>query len=182
MRLATLMLAVAVGGACATDRGTSSQNRNFTLLTTTTAHQMALASSGQISGPNIQLAPTESGYRGMANSAIVELRSDGKRIQGTINDRVVDLHVILHPDGLEARGMFGGKLGRLEATNFGIVSSLGPCHFELEVKGSRYEGSRACGSGGLIPMVRPAAVELPVGFERLRPDRQAMLLAILLGQ
>lgn len=181
MRLAALILPIAFASACASDRS-NGNGRQFTLLTSTSAQQMSLGTSGQITGPNLQLAPTADGYRGMANSAIIELRSNGRRIQGTINDRVIDLHVELHPDGLEVRGMFGGKLGRLEATNSGIVSSLGGCHFELEVKSYRYVGSRACGGGGLVPIVHPAALELPSGFERLRPDRQAMLLAILLGQ
>jgi hypothetical protein len=181
VRFAASLLLVVLGG-CATDAPATSRNRYFSLLTTHGTNQMALGNGGQIVGPNIQLAQTDSGYRGMANSLPVEIRSDGKRIQGTINDRVIDLHVELSPDGLEARGMFGGKLGRLEATNYGIISSLGPCHYELEVKNHRYEGQRACGAGGLIPTVRPAAVELPPGFERLRFDRQAMLLAIMLGQ
>jgi hypothetical protein len=182
VRFVAACLAVMLGGGACASQQANTPNRNFAMVTTGSTNQMALAASGQIVGPNINLAVTESGYRGMANSAIVELRSTGNRIQGTINDRVVDLHVTLSPDGLEARGMFAGKLGRLEATNFGITSSLGPCHFELEVRGSRYEGQRACGAGGLVPAVRPAFVELPPGFERLRYDRQAMLLAILLGQ
>jgi hypothetical protein len=31
-------------------------------------------------------------------------------------------------------------------------------------------------------MMRPVALELPPGFERLRADRQAMLLAIMLAR
>jgi hypothetical protein len=177
---AVLVSLVLGGGACAGQ--SSKKTEYFTLHTTTSSQQLGLSSNGQVIGPNLQLSPTTSGYRGMTSSSLVDLRSDGQHILGTINDRVIDLHLQVSPDGLLVRGMFGGRLGRLEATNQGITSTLGPCSYELEVKGGRYEGNRACGRGMSIPVVRPAAVELPPGFERLRPDRQAMLLAILLSQ
>jgi hypothetical protein len=173
-----LVLAVS---ACASESPSSKRTQYFQLHTTNTSNTIGLAENGSLIGPNLQLSPTPAGYRGMAASSLVDLRSDGERIVGTINDRVVDLHVKSGPDGLMARGMFGGRLGRLEATNTGITSNLGFCSYELEAKGSRYEGQRACGRGGMtIPVVRPAIVELPPGFERLKPDRQAMLLALLL--
>ena len=183
MRFVATLLWIAVGaGACASNPS-STRTEYFSLHTVNSSQQIGLAQNGQLIGPNIQLSPTASGYRGMSYSALVDLRSDGEHILGTINDRVVDLHLKVGPDGLLARGMFGGRLGRLEATNQGISSTLGPCAYDLMVKNQRYEGNRACGRGGMtIPMVRPAVVELPPGFERLRPDRQAMLLAILLSQ
>ena len=180
MRVVGLMIALGTLVGCA-EQASNNKTRYFALHTTSSSQAIGLKENGQLIGPNLQLTPTDSGYRGMAASSLVDLRSDGEHILGTINDRVVDLHVSISPDGLLARGMFGGRLGRLEATNTGITSNLGFCSYELEVKGSRYEGQRACGRGGMsIPIVRPAVVELPIGFERLRPDRQAMLLALLL--
>jgi hypothetical protein len=167
--------------ACGGSQPSNKRTEYFNLHTATSSNQIGLSETGHLIGPNLQLSPTATGYRGMAASSLVDLRSDGEHILGTINDRVVDLHVKVSPDGLMARGMFGGRLGRLEATNTGITSNLGYCSYELEAKGSRYEGQRACARGGMaIPIVRPAVVELPPGFERLRPDRQAMLLALLL--
>jgi hypothetical protein len=175
------MFALVVGALACAEQSSNKRTEYFTLHTATSSNQIGLSQTGHLIGPNLQLAPTESGYRGMAASSLVDLRSDGEHILGTINDRVVDLHVKVSPDGLLCRGMFGGRLGRLEATNTGIISNLGFCSYELEAKGSRYEGQRACSRGGMaIPIVRPAIVELPPGFERLRPDRQAMLLALLL--
>jgi hypothetical protein len=180
MRCVAVMLFVV--GACASP-STTKPNQYFTLQTSGSSSSVALASNGQVTGPNIQLAPTDSGYRGMADSGMVELRSDGEHILGTINNRIIDLHVTLTGDGLRARGMFGGRLGRIDASNTGITSNIGYCTYELEAKGQRYVGQRACGRGGAyIPMMRPAALELPLGFERLRADRQAMLLAIMLAQ
>ena len=175
-----MILAVATG-ACA--ESSASKNEHFTLHTGLGSQQLAMSSNGQIIGPNMQLSPTPAGYRGMANSAMVDLRSDGQHIVGTINDRVVDLHVSINGDQLRAQGMFGGRLGRIEASNSAINSNLGYCTYELEVKGAHYEGQRACGRGGMaIPRVYPVAIEFPPGFGQLRADRQAMLLAILLGQ
>jgi hypothetical protein len=176
-----VVLSMLLFGACAS--GSNKPNRDFTLQTTNGASTMSLGANGQIIGPNIQLSSTNAGYRGMADSGMVDLRSDGEHILGTINNRIVDMHVTLTGDGLRARGLFGGRLGRIDASNTGITSNLGRCTYELAAKGQRYVGQRACGRGSsYIPMTWPASLELPVGFERLGPDRQAMLLAIMLGQ
>jgi hypothetical protein len=183
VRLEAVFLALAVGATGCGSQSSSKKTEYFSLQTSSSTQQLGLTETGQLIGPNLQLSPTDSGYRGMASSSLVELRSDGEHIMGTINDRVIDLHLKVSPDGILARGMFGGRLGRLEATNAGISSNLGFCTYQLEVRGSHYEGQRACGRGGMtIPVVRPAVVALPPGFERLRPDRQAMLLALLLAQ
>jgi hypothetical protein len=181
VQVAWVVFAVVLGASGCGSQSSNKRTEYFSLHTSTSSNQIGLSETGHLIGPNLQLAPTDNGYRGMAASSLVDLRSDGEHIMGTINDRVVDLHVKVSPDGLTCRGMFGGRLGRLEATNTGITSNLGFCSYELEAKGTRYEGQRACSRGGMsIPVVRPAIVELPPGFERLRPDRQAMLLALLL--
>jgi hypothetical protein len=176
MRVLAVCLAFVSG--CASS--SSAPRKDFTLRTGRGAQQMAIVKNGDIVGPTLQLSPTDSGYRGMADSAMVDLRSDGERIVGTIRDKVVDLHISLGDDGLVARGLFAGKLGRLDASNLEIRSTLGVCSYELEAVGTHYEGQRACGRTTAIPMVHPAAIELPPGFERLKVDRQVMLLAILL--
>ena len=181
MRYLAVVLTVLlpVVGGCASS--STPKREYFTLRTGNGGQQMALAKTGEIIGPTLQLSPTDTGYRGMADAAIVELRSDGERITGTIRDRIIDLHISLEDDGsLVARGLFGGRLGRLDASNYEIRSTLGVCTYELEAKGSRYEGRRACGRTNM-PMVRPSSIELPLGFERLKVDRQVMLLAILLS-
>jgi hypothetical protein len=176
------VVAVLLALGCAGENA-ASRNRYVTLRTTHSSQQMALTPAGDIIGPTMQLAPTPEGYRGMVDSALVDLRSDGERITGTIRDKIVDLHVSVSNDGvgLTTRGLFAGRLGRLDASLVEIRSTLGPCTYELHAVGDHYEGQRACG-GGNIPMPRPVAIELPAGFERLRPDRQSMLLAILFTQ
>ena len=180
--LAAVLLAGALAGGCAESGGARPRSEYVTLRTGGWAQQLALAKGGQIIGPTIQLSPTDTGYRGIADSMMVDLRSDGERIVGTIHDQIVDLHVsVTDEGGLLARGLFAGRLGRLDASSEAIKSNLGICSYELEAKGTRYEGHRAC-RRARIPMARPASVELPSGFERLSLDRQAMLLAILLTQ
>jgi hypothetical protein len=111
----------------------------------------------------------------------VDLRSDGRRIVGTMRNQIVDLHVENEDQALTIRGLFAGRLGRLTASNAGIYSTLGACVYDLEAHGTHYEGQRACG-GSHSALVYPATVELPTGFERLPPDRQMMLLALILTQ
>src|SRR5690242_11690496 len=113
MRCAALLL-VFVGGCAGSS--TTKNNQYFSLKTSNSSNQMALSSSGNVVGPNIQLSPTDSGYRGMAQYGMVDLRSDGEHISGTINNRAVDMHVTLTGDGLRARGTFAGQLGRIDAS------------------------------------------------------------------
>jgi hypothetical protein len=174
MRRLAFPLALLIG--CASS---AAPKRQFTLRTTQGAQQLSLGQSGEIIGPTMQLSPTDTGYRGMADAAIVDLRSDGERIVGSIRDRIIDLHITVEDGGLVARGLFAGRLGRLDASNQEIRSTLGACTYELEAVGNHYEGQRACGRTP-IPMIRPAVIELPAGFERLKVDRQVMLLALLL--
>jgi hypothetical protein len=174
-----VLVALVLG--CGSTAASGRRSEYMTLRTAQGTHQMTLATNGEIVGPTMQLTPTNEGYRGMADSSLVDLRSDGERIVGTIANQIVDLHVSLTDDGLLARGLFGGRLGRLDASNIAIKSTLGICHYELQAVGSRYQGERACRRSAM-PVVHPAVIELPPGFERLNFDRQMMVLAILLSQ
>jgi hypothetical protein len=176
-----LAVALVLLGACA-GADKSGANRDVTLRTATGAlRSFSLAKDGNLIGPTMSLAPTETGYRGMVDSAMVDLRSDGERISGTLRNQMVDLHVSSDDDEMIVRGLFAGRLGRITASSLAIYSTLGICVYDLEARGGRYEGQRACG-GGRMPSVYPATVELPPGFERLSRDRQMMLLALLLTQ
>jgi hypothetical protein len=184
MRLALVVGMMALGcttrSAAPAGSAPVAANDQLTLRTASGPTQMSLGPDGQIMGPTIQLTPTDGGYRGVFESRLVDLRSNGERISGTVHDRMVDLHVEVVDDRLVARGLFGGRLGRLEASNLRIRNTLGICSYDLQARATRYEGHRACRTRSM-PMPHPVAIELPPGFERLRPDRQLMLLAILLS-
>src|SRR5262245_30852790 len=126
------MGAAALLGLATCSGATARRGEYMTLRTSGTSNQFALAAGGNVIGPTLQLAPTADGYRGMSNDMLVELRSDGERITGTIHDTIVDLHVSV-PDqgGLLFRVLFGGRLGRVDADNYAIRSSLGLCSYEL---------------------------------------------------
>jgi hypothetical protein len=158
------------------------QSEPMSVITGKGARQISLAGNGDLIGPTLSIAPTAEGYRGMADSAIIDLRCDGARIRGTMFDRIVDLHLFIEEQGMRLQGMLAGRLGRLEASNQGIKSTLGRCSYELTAVSHRYEGQRACVSGVRVPVIGPVAVELPPGFARLPSGRQAMLLAILFAE
>jgi hypothetical protein len=182
MRPAAILLTVLgawASGGCATD-GPEFESVGLTPGRAST--QLGLGRDGAIVGPTMALSATRNGYHGMADSAIVDLRFDGDHIVGTMSDRMVDLHLIVSDDGLRLQGLLAGRLGHLDASNYGIRSAFGPCAYDLEVVGGRYEGKRACNVRGGFPVISPTAVALPPGFARLPTIRQAMLLAILLSQ
>jgi hypothetical protein len=166
----------ALVGACAEDSGPRTE---YIGVSGKNVRPIAVVSDGQIIGPTLALVPTRSGYRGMADSAILDLRCDGQRIVGTMRDRMVELHYWVVDDVIRVRGMLAGRMGRLEASNFAIKSTLGTCSYELEATGDHYQGLRACTIGVRLPVVRPIEVALPPHFARLPSERQAMLLAIL---
>jgi hypothetical protein len=118
----------------------------------------------------------------MAASSLVDLRSDGEHIVGTINDRVVDLHVRISPDGLLARGMFAGPAwAASRRPTPASPATWASARTSSRPRAAATRASGACGRGGDDhPGVRPAVVELPPGFERLEAGSQAMLLALLL--
>jgi hypothetical protein len=174
------LLAVVVGGACS--NANTPRSEPLSVVSGRGPRYISLASTGAIIGPTMSLAPTASGYRGMADSTIVDLRCDGERIVGVMWDRLVELHLEVEDEGLRLRGMLAGRLGHLFASNYAINSTLGRCSYELEAVGDRYEGKRACYAGLAVPIISPAAIELPPGFAGLSTPRQAMLLALLLSQ
>lgn len=168
---------------CGPSNASSRGSQYVTVRTAGGLNQLALTAGGGIIGSRLQLSATATGYRGTKDSEMVDIRSDGKHVLGTIDERVIDLHVSVPPEGgIRAQGMFGNTLGRLEATAAGITSTLGSCHYDLQSTGQRYRGEVACQRRGrTMPVIRPVELELPPGFETLSVDRQAMVLAILLS-
>jgi hypothetical protein len=143
------------------------------------------ASGGRVFGPDAELIRTEDGYRGVLRGLSLELHAAPGRVFGHVGIQPVDLHVVFDGVMLEARGMFAGKLGRLALGPQSLRSSLGPCSYELDRPEGREHlaGERACMTGReqLTPRVLPADLDLPAAFAQLEPERQAMLLLMLLG-
>src|SRR5687767_168384 len=119
------LLAALLALGCGGGAGQQVRDDQLTLRTAGGTHQMTLTDSGRVIGPRINLAPSAEGYAGTFDSQLVNLRARGPRIQGTIHSQLVDLHLTGSPDGVLARGLFGGRLGRIEAGPLRIRSWLG---------------------------------------------------------
>jgi hypothetical protein len=143
------------------------------------------ASGGRVFGPDAELIKTEDGYRGVLRGLSLELHAAPGRVFGHVGIQPVDLHVTFDGVVLEARGLFAGKLGGLTLGPQSLRSSLGACSYQLDKPAGRdhLAGERACMTGRefFTPRVLPAEIDLPSEFAQLRPERQAMLLVMLLG-
>lgn len=177
---AGVLVVVAGLAACAGSRGADPAGVSYlTLRAPGMTHQLRLAADGAVMSANFQLQPTGDGYHGTAGAGTVSLHSQGERIVGVVGDRPVDLHVSSDGQALRAVGTFAGRMGRLTAAPGALVSWLGPCRYDLEPTGARFEGTRICARRAL-PGDR-ASVELPPAFLELTAHRRAMLLALLLS-
>jgi len=146
---------------------------------------MKLARDGRVFGVYAELLRTDDGYRGVVRGLPLDLHAKPGRVFGHVGIQPVDLHVTVDADELRARGLFAGRLGHLELGPDHLKCNLGPCAYDLQRRSPEgpLDGERACmpPGGWLIPRVLPAQIELPPAFGRLRPERQAMLLVLLLG-
>jgi hypothetical protein len=146
---------------------------------------MKAASGGRVFGADAELIRTEDGYRGVLRGLSLELHAQPGRVFGHLGIQPVDLHVTFDGVVLEARGLFAGKLGGLALGPQSLKCSLGPCSYDFNRPEGREHlaGERACMTGRelAMPRILPAELDLPEAFAQLRPERQAMLLIMLLG-
>jgi hypothetical protein len=146
---------------------------------------MKAASDGRVFGPEAELMRTEDGYRGTLRGLPLDLHTSPGRVYGHVGIQPVDLKVSFDGVVLQARGLFAGRLGRLELGPQSLSSSLGPCSYDFNrpVGRDHLAGERACMTGRelYLPRILPAELDLPEAFAQLRPERQAMLLIMLLG-
>lgn len=138
----------------------------------------------QVTGPNMQLAWTESGLRGQAFNRPVQLtwKNEGPqqptRITGMIGTAPVNLNVEPEQGGWRAQGMFGGRLGQLSFSSAtGVEGKVGICSYDLRPSAPLYfEGQSACPRGP-----RPTSLTLPGELTALTLPEQAAVTAVLLA-
>ncbi|HEY0705994.1 MAG TPA: hypothetical protein VGG33_04320 [Polyangia bacterium] len=165
---------------CAQTAAVPAATTGFVLRTSEAGH-ISIGPQGAITGPEVQLTPTAGGYRGFAASANIDMRSEGERIVGSTQSRVIDLHYRIEGGNtLVVTGLFAGKLGRMAASHAEIRSALGVCSYQLAATRSHYEGERAC-VYSTYPVSQSHRLKLPTEFAKLPVDRQAMVLAVLLS-
>ncbi len=162
-----------VGGAAAADE-------YLTLRTEGASWQMRIEPSGRVSGADIELAATGTGYRGMVGGQLADMfTADGRRIVGTRGGLPIDLHVAAAGEAISATGTFAGTMGRVELAGQGMSSSVGRCTVVLERQDERrYVGQRNCRGSARFSRTE---LEVPAAFALLSPERKIMLLAALTG-
>jgi hypothetical protein len=165
------------GAGCGTGQS-AGRDEYLTLRTEGGSWQMRIEPSGRVSGSEVELMATDSGYRGMMNGQLADMTAvDGRRIVGTRGGQPIDLHVTSAGDGITATGTFAGNMGRVELGAGELRSSLGRCTVVLERREERrYVGRRNC--RGNVRFAH-TEIEIPPAFEQLPPERKVMLLAAL---
>jgi hypothetical protein len=181
MRVAALVMATVIGSGCAETSGNGKdQGQYLAVVSSQGATQVKMDSTGRVFGPDLDLITTRTGYRGAIAGLPAVMDSDGEHIVGSVGGRVVDLRLSGDDVSLQAAGQFAGRLGKIEVSPGALKSSFGRCSYDLQnLDAARFRGQRACG-GNLANLV-PVTLELPSNFRHLPPDRQVMMLALLLG-
>ncbi len=181
MRVAALVTMMVLGSGCAeTSGGASDRGQYLAVVSSTGATQVKMDPTGRVFGPDLDLITTKTGYRGAIAGLPAVMDSDGEHIVGSVGGRPVDLRLSGDDVSLQAAGQFAGRLGKIEVSPGALKSSFGRCSYDLHnLDAARFRGQRACG-GNLADLI-PVTLELPSNFRHLAPDRQVMMLALLLG-
>jgi hypothetical protein len=142
------------------------------------ASDMNIDGAGRIVGANVDMVVTPDGYRGILGGALTMMSAEGgERVTGSRDGRPIDMHFSYDGVTIRAKGLFAGRMGRIEIDSTAISSSVGRCGFDLtRQQGLHYVGQRGCNDG----TVAPASLDLPPTFVRLPIHRKVMLLAALL--
>jgi hypothetical protein len=185
MQLRPWSLAVVMALAACGEGSSGVPGPSMSVATLGLVSGMKVTRDGRVFGQDVELLRTEDGYRGVVRGLPLDLHASPGRVFGHVGIQPVDLHVTRDAEELRARGLYAGQLGRLELGPDHLQCTLGPCAYALKrvSETTRLEGERACvlPRDWRVPRFLPAQVELPPGFGQMRPERQAMLLVLLLG-
>ena len=123
---------------------------------------------GEIIGPTLSLAPTTTGYRGVADSSAVELTSNGERITGSMHD---NRRPSCRRDRRGAAGAGHARGAGWAPPRQWRRHQEHPWHLLLRTGGggATLRGRARLRGRDAAPISVPAAIELPFGFDRLPP-------------
>jgi hypothetical protein len=124
-------------------------------------------------GPELDVVKLADGYRGQFRGDVIDLRSDGNHVAGTIAGRHTDLHVEPIGDGSLIQGVFADNLSRIELAPDRIKGNIGNTSYDLLRQGTdalRYQWRSHQGWLDLPPSL----VSRPL-------DEQAIWLMLFLG-
>lgn len=119
------------------------------------------------------------GYRGRWRGESVDLRTSEGKIDGFVGGQRTELHLEAKPDGYVLRGMYRGHLGELWVGAHAIEGSVGYGWISVaRVSPGEYQGIMPTRPGGGRYL---RALSVPVVFDALPPEQQALYLALLIG-
>jgi hypothetical protein len=179
--LAPLLFAIVAGASgCATAPPARSAGGGHLMLTGGgAAHQLRLEGQ-ELYGPRVNVSFLPDGYRGtLDNRHVVDLRPDGDdMIRGFVAGGPTELYINEGPEGLQARGLYRGRVSSFSLTPRTFRGFVGDCNYDLVTTPTEpgYVGGRACGSGSY-----PSRMTLPEAFHERPAQERVAMLALLLG-
>jgi hypothetical protein len=133
----------------------------------------------RLHGADIEVQHLRDGYRGQVRDGLVDLRSDGEKIFGSVGTGHTELHFEEVPGSLYLTGLWAGRLGELEVTADRVKGTIGGCTYDLSrhPEAPWYKGTRNCAGrfGG-------AELAIPTTLPRRTAEERAVLLALFLGR
>jgi hypothetical protein len=100
-----------------------------------------------LKGPDVQLRATDTSLTGQAFQRPVDLKLTAQHIQGSVDQKPVELTVRERPEVVEMSGTFAGQPSSLTLSPDELAGSVGPCGYNLILERDRkhYLGTRTCG-------------------------------------
>ena len=140
--------------------------------------EQAKLQGARLFGAEIELQRLSDGYRGQVRGGLVDLRSGGGKIFGSVAAALTDLHVEGLADEIFISGLYAGRLGELTVAPERIKGTIGACSYDLGRHPDQtwYVGQRSC-----LGQITSAQLAVPAALAARRPDERALLLAVFLG-
>jgi hypothetical protein len=141
--------------------------------------EQAKLEGARLHGPDLELTRTADGYRGRGPSGTIDLRTDGKKIAGTVGAGSTELYLDEGAGALVVKGRYADRMSELEVRADRVRGTIGRCQYDLQrtdPKAAWYEGRRAC-QGALtgVQLALPAALAAMPAVDR------GLLLAVFLA-
>jgi hypothetical protein len=177
--LGAVMTMGCAGAGAFSQSGPDNDAQYFTMRTSVSTETIRL-DGDRLFGPNVEVSRLSDGFRGHVGNRLVDLRTENRKVFGSIGSAHTELHVEERPGGFVMKGMYGGRLGTIELLNDKMLGSIGNCTYDMVRAGTdvaHYTGRRACRGH-----IGSAEISLPADLGRRPAVDRAALMALFLGQ
>jgi hypothetical protein len=151
----------------------------FTLRMSDDTEQAKL-DGARLYGPDLELTRMgDGGYRGRGPSGTIDLRTEGRKIAGTVGAGSTELYLDDAGGTLLVKGRYADRLSELELRADRVRGTIGRCQYDLQRPDPRaawYQGQRACGGN-----VAGVELALPTALGAMPPIDRGLLLAVFLA-